>query len=177
VNPVVLFGVQLTLALVAYALIAGWYVWPRLVPLPLLVALQPLVWVHVFRVVGGSILAPGSVGPGVPDDFARLVGYGDLVTAVLALVAVVALRLRWAAAIPLVWTFVVVGTLDTVDAIVQSVRYDVFHQPLGVSWVVVTLYVPALVVSMVLVVVTLVTADRRVPPSAESARRPVGGLH
>jgi hypothetical protein len=176
-DPVVLFGIQFTLALLAYVLLAAWYVWPRLAVLPLLVALQPLVWVHVFRVVGGSILAPGSVGPGVPDDFARMVGYGDMITAALALLTVSALRLRWSAAIPLVWTFVVVGTLDTANAIVQSVRYDVFHQPLGVSWVVVTLYVPALVVSMVLVVVTLLTADRRVLPSAETPRRAVGGLH
>ena len=176
-NPVVLFGIQFTLALLAYALLAAWYVWPRLAVLPVLVALQPLVWVHVFRVVGGSILAPGSVGPGVPDDFARMVGYGDMLTAALALVAVAALRLRWSAAIPLVWTFVVVGALDTVNAIVQSVRYDVFHQPLGVNWVIVTLYVPALLVSSVLVVVTLVTAQRRVPPTAETPRRHVGGLH
>jgi hypothetical protein len=174
-SPVVLFGVQFTLALLAYALAAVWYVWPRLTVLPLLVALQPLVWVHVFRVVGGSILAPGSVGPSVPAEFARLVGYGDLLTAALALLAVAALHQRWSAAVGLVWTFVVVGTLDTVNAIVQSVRYDVFHQPLGVNWVIVTLYVPALLVSMVLVVLLLVTADRRVLPSAESARRPVGG--
>jgi hypothetical protein len=176
-SPVVLFGIQFSLALLAYALLAAWYVWPRLAVLPVLVALQPLVWVHVFRVVGGSILAPGSVGPGVPDDFARMVGYGDLVTAALALVAVVALRMRWAAAVAVVWTFVVVGTLDTANAIVQSVRYDVFQQPLGVSWVIVTLYVPALLVSTVMLVVTLLTADRRVPPNAETARRPVGGLH
>src|SRR5439155_17374330 len=97
---------------------------PRLRRIPPGAALVPLVWVHVFRVVGGSILAPGSVGPGVPDDFTRLVGYGDMLTAGLALLAVVALRLRWPAAIGLVWTVVVFGTLDTVDAIVQSVRYD-----------------------------------------------------
>lgn len=156
-SPVVLFGLQFTISLVAYALIAAWYVWPRLAVLPVALALQPLVWVHVFRFVGGSILAPGSVGPGVPADFQRMIGYGDMITAALALLAVVALRLRWSRAIALVWTFVVVGTLDTANAIVQSVRYDVFSHALGLNWVIVTAYVPALLVSSVLILVTLLS--------------------
>jgi hypothetical protein len=156
-SPVVLFGLQFTISLVAYALIAAWYVWPRLAVLPVALALQPLVWVHVFRFVGGSILAPGSVGPGVPADFQRMIGYGDMITAALALLAVVALRVRWSRAIALVWTFVVVGTLDTANAIVQSVRYDVFSHALGLNWVIVTAYVPALLVSSVLILVTLLS--------------------
>jgi len=38
-EPVVLFGIQFTLALVAYALIGFWYVSPRLAALPREVAL------------------------------------------------------------------------------------------------------------------------------------------
>jgi hypothetical protein len=41
----------------------------------------------VFRVVGGSILAPASVGPSVPAEFRELVGYGDMITGALALIA------------------------------------------------------------------------------------------
>jgi hypothetical protein len=54
----VLFGIQFTLALIAYALIGLWYVAPRLPALPREVALSPLVWVHVFRVIGGTIWPP-----------------------------------------------------------------------------------------------------------------------
>jgi len=32
------------------------------------VALAPLLWIHAFRVVGGTILAPGAVDPGVPIE-------------------------------------------------------------------------------------------------------------
>jgi hypothetical protein len=65
IEPIVLFGIQSTLSLMAYGLIGWWYIAPRLSRLPLELALAPLLWVHAFRIVGGTILAPGSVGPGV----------------------------------------------------------------------------------------------------------------
>ena len=104
IAPFALFGIQFTFALVAYALAARWYLWPRLSPLPLEVALVPLVWVHVFRIVGGSIVAPGSVAPGVPTPFREMVGYGDMVTALLALIAVIALSSSRRHAIALAWS-------------------------------------------------------------------------
>ena len=42
--------------------------------------------------------------------------YGDLLAALLALLAIAALRMAWAGAIPLVWLFNVEGTLDLVNA-------------------------------------------------------------
>jgi len=154
-EPIVLFGIQFTLSLVAYLLIAFWYVVPRLSLLPRELALVPLLWVHAFRVVGGTILAPGAVGPGVPMEFRTMVGSGDLITAFLALVALTALRVRFQGAIALVWLCVIVGMLDTVNAIIESMRYSVFNYPLGVNWVIVTSYVPALLVSTVLIFIHL----------------------
>ena len=155
-SPVALFGLQFTMALLAYALLGLWYVYPRLTALPLVVALQPLIWVHAFRFVGGTVLAPGSVAAEVPDSFRRLVGYGDLLTSALALLTVAALRLRWRPAVALACVVLVVGGLDTLNAIVWSARDDVFPHALGVNWVIVTLYVPALLVSTALAVVELV---------------------
>ena len=150
-EPIVLFGIQFTLSLAAYGLIAFWYVVPRLSRLPREVALVPLLWVHAFRTVGGTILAPGAVDAGVPMEFRVMIGYGDLTTAALALVALIALRARFDGAIALVWLCVIVGMLDTVNAIIQSIRYSVFMYGLGINWVIVTLYVPALLVSSVLI--------------------------
>ena len=153
--PIVLFGIQLTFSLAAYALIAWWYVSPRLSRLPREMALVPLVWVHAFRIVGGTILAPGAVDASVPADFRTMIGYGDMATAVLALLALIALRLRWRSAITLVWICIAVGLLDTVNAIIESMRYSVFTHALGVNWVIVTMYVPALLVSTVLIFIQL----------------------
>jgi hypothetical protein len=154
-EPIVLFGIQFTLALVAYGLIAWWYVAPRLSRLPREVALAPVLWVHAFRIVGGTILAPGAVAASVPAEFRTMIGFGDLATAVLALVALVALRFRLSAAIALVWLCLGVGLLDTVNAIIQSMRFSVFNDALGVNWVIVTMYVPALLVSSVLIFIQL----------------------
>ena len=107
--PIVLFGIQFTLSLAAYTLIAWWYVAPRLSGLPREVALMPLLWVHAFRIVGGTILAPGAVDAAVPAEFRTMIGYGDITTAVLALIALLALRYRLTWAIALVWVCLTVG--------------------------------------------------------------------
>jgi hypothetical protein len=151
-EPVALFGIQFTLSLLAYALIAVWYVAPRLARLPREAAVVPLLWVHAFRIVGGTILAPGAVDPGVPTAFRAMVGLGDLATAFLALLALVALRARLPGAVGLVWLCLGVGALDTLNAIVQSVGDNVFAYPLGVNWLIVAVYVPALLVSSALIV-------------------------
>jgi hypothetical protein len=153
--PIVLFGIQFTFSLVAYSLIAWWYGAPRLSRLPRELALVPLLWIHAFRIVGGTILAPGAVDATVPSDFRTMIGLGDMATAVLALLALIALRRRMALAIPLVWLVLAVGLIDTVNAIIQSMRYSVFNDGLGVNWVIVTIYVPALLVSSVLIFIQL----------------------
>jgi hypothetical protein len=154
-EPIVLFGTQFTFSLVAYALIARWYGAPRLARLPREVALVPLLWIHAFRIVGGTILAPGAVDSAVPSDFRTMIGLGDMATAVVALLALIALRFRVQGAIALVWLCLTVGLLDTVNAIIQSMRYSVFTHGLGVNWVIVTSYVPALLVSSVLIFIHL----------------------
>jgi len=159
-EPIVLFGIQFMLSLVAYWLISFWYVAPRLSGLPPELALAPLLWVHAFRIVGGTILAPGAVGPGVPMEFRTMIGYGDLITALLALLALIALRTRLSRAFAFVWLCVIVGMLDTVNAIIQSVRFSVFTYALGVNWVIVTIYVPALLVSSLLIITQLLDRNR-----------------
>jgi hypothetical protein len=160
IDPQVLFSIQFTFVLIAYALAARWYVWPRIASLPAALALVPLIWVHVFRIVGGTILAPGSVGPGVPSEFREMVGYGDMITGALALIALVLLRSQGARALWFVWVFVIVGLADTVNAVIQSTRFHVFDQPLGLNWVIVTAYVPALLVSTYLIFVVLLRARK-----------------
>jgi hypothetical protein len=89
-----------------------------------------------------------------------MIGYGDLITASLALLALIALRTRLPRAIAVVWLCVIVGMLDTVNAIIQSVRFSVFTYALGVNWVIVTIYVPALLVSSLLIFMQLLVRNR-----------------
>jgi hypothetical protein len=163
-EPIVLFSVQFTMSLIVYALIAIWYVAPRLSQLPKEMALIPVVWVHAFRFVGGTIFAPGAADSAVPADFRGMIGYGDIITAALAIIALLALHARIRGAIALVWLVLIVGTADTVNAIIQSTRDSIFNYPLGVNWLIVTLYVPALIVSSVLILIYLLRP--RKPPMA-----------
>ena len=67
-----------------------------------------------------------------------------------------------------------VGMLDTVNAIIRSVRFSVFTYPLAVNWVIVTMYVPALLVSSFLIFLQLLGRNRSAttmsePPSGRSS--------
>lgn len=96
-----------------------------------------------------------------------MIGYGDLATAALALLALLALRRGLSLAIALVWVCVSVGMLDTVNAIIQSIRFSVFTYPLGVNWLIVTMYVPALPVSSLLILLQLLGPSRSATTMSE----------
>ena len=96
---------SLVMGLVGYSLIAQWYVMPTLRTLPRVRALLPLLLFHSFRFIGLAFLLPGVTAQDLDPRFANPAAYGDLLAAVLALMAIVALRREWRAAIPLVWMF------------------------------------------------------------------------
>lgn len=141
-----IFGLQVLLSLVGYALIAKWYVLPRLAALPLHDALPPLIFPHAFRHIGMVFLVPAVVAPTLPPAFALPAAYGDLFTALLALLALLALWSRWPLAAPATWLFNVVGTLDLVYAFIQGTRLNAAAH-MGSAWYIPTFLVPALFVT------------------------------
>ena len=142
-TPFQIFGLQFALSLVVGALLARWHVWPRLAALPTRRALPPLLFVHATRYIGLVFLVPTVVPPGVPAAFAVPAAYGDLLAAVLALLALLALRGEWPGAIALCWLFNLVGTADLLYAVAQGVRLDV---QLGAAYFIPILVVPVLFV-------------------------------
>ena len=111
---------------------------------------------HALRPIGATVLVTSVAGTALPRDFAEAVAYGDLVTSVLAIVTLVALRRQLGFAIGLVWVTNVVGTLDLVNALVGGVRYDVATLGMGSFWYVVTILVPVLWIAHVLAFALLV---------------------
>jgi len=152
-----IFGLQVVLSLVVYSLIARWYVVPRLAALPLRDALTPLLLLHAFRYLGMVFLIPTVVGPALPAAFAVPAAYGDLLAALLALLAIAALRQAWPSAIPLVWLFNVEGTLDLVNAFYQGLRNNV---QLGAAYYIPTFAVPALLVTHAMIFAMLIRRTR-----------------
>ena len=142
-----LFGLSILMSFVAYGLLTRFYLWPWLQRMPRDEALTTLVMPHVFRFVGLSFLVPGVVSPSLQSGFAVPTAYGDLIAAILAIVAVLALRARASWSLAMVWIFNVWGTLDLLDAFYQArvgVGIDTGH--LGAAF-----YIPTVIVPMLLI--------------------------
>ncbi len=73
-----IFGLQFLLSLLAWGVIVGFLLSPRLAKLPQHEALLWLSLPHAFRHVGMVVLVPGVVDQPLPTNFAETAAYGDL---------------------------------------------------------------------------------------------------
>ena len=153
-----IFYVSIVSSLLVFGLLARWYVMPCLRLLPRDRALLLLVLCHAFRYVGLGFLVPGVVASDLPPAFARPAAYGDLVAAVLAVLAAVTLRAGFRSALWLVWLFNVVGTIDFLYAFFQGYTNAIGPGQLGSMYFVPTLAVPALMVTHVMIFWLLVAS-------------------
>ena len=102
-DNVTIFWMQLFTSVFVFGIVAVWYVWPYLTRLSRNSALIPLLFVHVPRYVGMTLLVAGMVDPKLPRAFRSSAAYGDLLEAALAFASIFALRGNWRIAVPLVW--------------------------------------------------------------------------
>jgi len=142
-----IFGVQFILSIIVVALIAKWYVAPWLGEKTLQMALGILILPHAFRHIGLTFLTPAVVSDAMPASFAASAGYGDLTSGVLAILAMIALRRNWGAALFMVWVFNIIGTVDLLNALRQAEAVPHF----GAMWFIPTFLVPVLLVTHVMV--------------------------
>lgn len=122
------------------------YLLPRLEQFRPRAVLLPILLLHAMRHLGLMFLAPGATGPNIPLAFARPAAIGDLLAAVLALVALpaVASGSRWAR--PLVLLFNVEGSVDLAVAIVLANLHDAAPH-MGAAYWIPAFWVPALLVT------------------------------
>jgi hypothetical protein len=148
----------LTLNLVAnilvYWIAARIYLLPKLAQLDPAAVLTPILLLHATRHLGLMFLAPGAVYPGMPDNFAIPAAYGDLLAAVLAMIALAGVVTRSRAARPLVWIFNLEGTVDLVLAIVLGTIHDA-SPFVGAAYWIPAFWVPALLVTHAIVFMLL----------------------
>jgi hypothetical protein len=144
--PLAIFGISVGLSFLVWGIIAAQYLWPALRTLPRARALRPLLLVHGLRFLGLAFLVPGVVSPNLPDAFARPAAYGDLIAAVLALLALAALPSRLG--MGLVWVFNLWGSADLLYAFYQGL-IGVGIQPgqLGAAYFIPTAVVPMLFIT------------------------------
>jgi hypothetical protein len=161
-SPEPLFEIHLVLGYVAWLLCFGVYIWPRLKSLDRVEAQRAIATLHSFRFFGLVFILPGVVGPNLPVSFATFAAYGDFATGVLAMMALLTVRIR-----PLFWSLVVafnvVGTADLILDYYHAVQVGLpaLAGELGATYAIPIIYVPLLMITHVVAFYFLARPSRR----------------
>jgi hypothetical protein len=164
----IIFQIQLALGYLPWLLLFVTYLWPRLRAMDSVAAHRLIATLHSFRFFGLVFLVPGVVGPGLLPGFAASAAYGDLAAGLLAMLALLSVRVR-----PLFLMFVVafnvVGAADLILNYVHGVRLDLpgAAGALGAAYWIPILYVPILMITHVAALRLLLL--RRISPEAQTA--------
>jgi len=146
--PQLIFFLHLVLGYAACLLCFNAYALPRLKSMNRVDALRAIATLHSFRFFGLVFILPGVVGPDLPAGFATFAAYWDFATGILAMVALLTVRVR-----PLFWLSVVafnlVGTIDLVLNYYHASRLGLpaLAGQLGSAYAIPILYVPALMIT------------------------------
>jgi hypothetical protein len=149
-SPQTLFQIHLVFGYVAWLLCFGTYILPRLRAIDRVDAHRAIATLHSFRFFGLVLILPGVVGPNLPASFAVFAAYWDLATGVLAMLALLTVRIR-----PLFWLFVIgfniVGTVDLILDYYHAVQAGLpaVAGQLGAAYAIPIIYVPALMITHV----------------------------
>ena len=147
-SPQIVFQTHLVFGYVAWLLCFGVYVWPRLKSMDQVEAHRAIATLHSFRFFGLVFFVPGVVGPHLPASFAAFAAYWDFATGVLAMLALLTVRIR-----PLFWLFVVgfnlVGMADLILDYYHAVQVDLpaLAGELGATYAIPIIYVPVLMIT------------------------------
>jgi len=168
-SPETIFNLHLILGYVAWLLCFGVYILPRLKSMDLVAPQRAIATLHSFRFFGLVFILPGVVGPNLPAGFATFAAYWDLATGVLAILALLTVRMR-----PLFWLFVVAFNLvGVVDLILDYYHATQAGLPalagqLGATYAIPIIYVPLLMITHVVAFYLLLR------PQPKTARALVG---
>jgi len=146
--------VNLLFSTFVFWLAARIYLLPRLADFSPQTVLIPILLLHALRHLGLMFLAPGATYPGIAPEFAYPAAFGDLTAAILALLALFALRSNSSISRTLIWIFSIEGTLDLVAAIALATIHDA-PAHMGPAYWIPAFWVPALLVTHFITFVVL----------------------
>jgi hypothetical protein len=139
------FFISIAFSLIAWGILTARYIWPELRLRPRAEALRPLLILHSFRFIGLAFLVPGVVSPDLPSAFARSAAYGDIIAAMLALLALISLPS--APGVVIAWIFSLWGTADLFNAFYQANHAGLKAGQLGATYFIPTFIVPLLLIT------------------------------
>ena len=138
------FG-SIAFSFIAWGIVTARYIWPELRLRQRAEALQPVLILHSFRFIGLAFLVPGVVSPGLPSAFAHSAAYGDIIAAILALLALISLPS--ASGVVIAWIFGLWGSADILNAFYQANHAGLMAGQLGAAYFLPTLIVPLLLIT------------------------------
>jgi hypothetical protein len=156
-TPMVASLIATALAFVFAALFAGCYTVPWMRQRPAAVAISACLWVHALRIVALQIFSARRFGFDIPLSMAQLIAWGDVLGAGLAVLGMWLLRRRSAAAITVLWLFVIETAADLIYGTVVGIRHHATATAHDLTWVILNFYVPMLWVTLVLAAWQLIT--------------------
>jgi hypothetical protein len=168
-----IFQVHLVLGYVAWLLCFGAYIWPWLRSMERTEAVRAIATLHSFRFFGLVFLLPGVVGPHMPADFASFAAYFDFATGIIAMLALLSIRIR-----PLFWLFVlafnIVGASDLLLNYYHAIRLDLpaMAGEFGAVYAIPVLYVPLLMITHIAAFYLLLRPQAGRRTSREDALNP-----
>ena len=151
-SPMSAAALASVLSFVVFAIVTVLYVAPWLAIRQRAEALIPLLWVHAFRHVALQIYSAQQFGFAVSDRARDEIAAGDVTCMVLAVISIVALHYGLRMAPVVVWALVAATIVDLVNATIAGFREQLFATASGLTWLILTFYVPLLWVSLSLIV-------------------------
>lgn len=122
------------------------YIVPKLTTIQAETVFVPILLFHALRHLGLMFITPGAVYAGMPSVFAMPAGVGDFIAALLAVLALYAVRGNKPYKTAAVWVFNIVGTLDFINAIAMGAIHNIGPY-MGASYWIPAFWVPALLVT------------------------------
>ena len=169
-SPATIFQLHLVLGYVAWLLCFNAYILPRLKAMDRAEAQRAIATLHSFRFFGLVFLLPGVVGPNLPASFATFAAYGDFATGILAILALMTVRMR-----PLFWLFVaafnVVGMSDLLIDYYHATQIGLpaLAGELGAAYAIPVIYVPLLMITHVAAFYLLLRPQARAVLAGDAA--------
>jgi hypothetical protein len=151
-NPAAAQALAQLLSVIIFAAAAVWYIAPRLRRLARADALILPLWVGVFRFVTLQTASAQQAGFPISDAGRNQVIVAGLIGTSLAFAAIVALRFRLRFAVPMAWLFVLETVVDVARNVADGMRERLFGLASGVTWMVLSFYVPLVLVSVGLLI-------------------------
>src|SRR5690348_7903856 len=156
-SPAIVFWIHLVLGYVAWLLFFSAYVWPRIKTMEWVESQRAIATLHSFRFFGLVFILPGVIGPNLPAGFAEFAAYGDFATGILAILALLTVRVR-----PLFSLFVIAfNVVGAADIIIDyyhgnQVGLAPMAGQLGATYAIPIIYVPLLMITHIVALYLLI---------------------